>query len=131
MAAHPQTYSDEDPHLGDLRQVCLALPEAVEVMAWGRPTFRNGPKGKMFAVFGADEERSPFHVIFKPDPEDRVALEQDERFFAPRYFGPGGWLALDLTAAAVDWSEVAELMAGSYRQVALKRQLKLLDERDG
>ncbi len=46
------------------------------------------------------------------------------------FFGPGGWLALDLTARKkVDWTEVAELMESSYRQVALKRMLKALEER--
>ncbi len=47
----------------------------------------------------------------------------------PPYFGPGGWVALDFTAAPVDWDEVAELMDASYRQVAIKRMLRALDER--
>ena len=36
-----------------LRTVCLALPEAHEVEAWGAPTFR--VKNKMFATFAAPE----------------------------------------------------------------------------
>jgi hypothetical protein len=48
----------------------------------------------------------------------------------PAYFGPSGWLALDFGARKrVDWSEVAELMESSYRQVALKRMLEALEER--
>jgi hypothetical protein len=48
----------------------------------------------------------------------------------PAYFGPGGWLALDFAARQrVDWDEVAELIDSSYRQVALKRMLKALEER--
>ncbi|HKA92502.1 MAG TPA: MmcQ/YjbR family DNA-binding protein, partial [Acidimicrobiia bacterium] len=44
--------------------------------------------------------------------------------------GPGGWLALDFAARKrVDWTEVAELVESSYRQVALKRMLKALEER--
>jgi predicted DNA-binding protein (MmcQ/YjbR family) len=121
--AHPRTYSDRDPYLKDVRKVCLALPDAVEIEAWGRPTFRTGPKGKIFAMFGGD----PFAVIFKPDPEDDAALRTDDRFWPPPYWGPGGWLGLDLAKAPVDWDEVAELVEGSYRQVALKRQVKLLD----
>jgi hypothetical protein len=46
----------------------------------------------------------------------------------PPYFGPSGWLALDFTAAPVDWQEVAELMESSYRQVALQRMLRALDQ---
>jgi predicted DNA-binding protein (MmcQ/YjbR family) len=117
-------YSEDDPYLGELRAVCLAFPEAVEVEAWGRPTFRAGKK--IFAVFSGTEER-PHGLIFKPDADERVALLQDERFYSPPYFGPGGWLALDFDAAEVDWDEVTELVDGSYRLVALKRMLKALD----
>jgi predicted DNA-binding protein (MmcQ/YjbR family) len=118
-------YSDDDPHLADVRRVCLDLPEAVEVEAWGRPTFRAG-RGKMFAVFQGDDEH-PYAVIFKPDPEERPALLQDERFYAPAYYGPSGWLAIDLSRGEPDWQEFAELMATSYRKVAIKRQLRALD----
>lgn len=71
----------------------------------------------------------PYAVIFKPEPEERPALLDDPRFYSPPYFGPGGWVALNFTAAKVDWDEVAELMDESYRQVALKRMLKVLDQR--
>ena len=117
-------YQEDDPYLTELRQVCLALPEAVEVEAWGRPTFRAGKK--MFAVFGGNGAH-PFGVVFKPEPDEHPPLVEDPRFYVPAYFGPSGWLALDLTAAPVDWAEVAELMEGSYRQVALKRMLVALD----
>jgi predicted DNA-binding protein (MmcQ/YjbR family) len=119
-------YRDDDPYLGELREICLALPEAVEKESWGRPTFR---AGKIFALFSGVEER-PYGVIFKPAPEEREALAGDPRFYAPPYWGPGGWLCLDFQATEVDWTEVAELVEDSYRQVALKRQLKALDARD-
>jgi predicted DNA-binding protein (MmcQ/YjbR family) len=122
--AHPRMYSEDDPFLPDVRKVCLAFPEAVEVEAWGRPTFRAGKK--IFAVFTGDDDHQ-FAVIFKPEPGERAALLGDRRFYVPPYFGPGGWLSLDLTASPVDWGEVAELMEGSYRQVALVRMLKALD----
>jgi hypothetical protein len=124
--AHPRTYRDDDPFLGDLRSICLALPETAEVEAWGRPTFRAGKK--IFAVFSGSSE-DQYSVIFKPDADERPALVGDARFYVPPYFGPGGWLALDLSAAPVDWAEVAELVETSYRQVALKRMVRALDER--
>jgi predicted DNA-binding protein (MmcQ/YjbR family) len=117
-------YSDDDPFLTELRGVCLALPESAEVEAWGRPTFRAGKK--IFAVFEGHGEHE-FGVVFKPELDERPALLEDPRFYVPPYFGPSGWLSLDLTAARVDWSEVGELMEASYRQVALKRMLKALD----
>ncbi len=123
--AHERRYRDTAPYLHDLRRICLDLPEAVEVEAWGRPTFRAGKK--MFAVFGGDEEH-PYSVVFKPDPTDRRGLLADPRFYRPPYFGAAGWLALDLTAEEVDWVEVGELMDASFRQVALKRMLRQLGE---
>lgn len=120
-------YTDADPYLAELREICLAFPEAVEVEAWGRPTFRAGKK--IFVVYGGTDDH-PFAVIFKPDPDEQVALVDDPRIYSPPYFGPSGWLALDLTAAPVDLAEVAELAESSYRQVALKRMLRALDERE-
>jgi predicted DNA-binding protein (MmcQ/YjbR family) len=111
-------YDDADPLLADLRRVCLALPEAVEIEAWGRPTFRAGPKGKMFAVVGGEG------LIFKPEPAERDALLADRKYSVPAYYGPSGWLALELDSP--DWTEIAELVETSYRQVALKRQVKEL-----
>ena len=122
--AHPRMYQDNDPYLADVRKVFLDFPEAVEVEAWGRPTFRAGKK--IFGVFSGTEER-PSGVIFKPDSDERASLLEDERFYSPPYFGPSGWLALDLEAGRVDWNEVRELADASYHQVALKRMLRALD----
>lgn len=123
--AHPRMYSDDDPYLTELRKICLGFPETTEVEAWGRPTFR---AGKIFATFSGIDER-PWGVIFKPEGDERRALIEDERFYSPPYWGPGGWLALDFAAAKVDWNEVAELIESSYRQIALKRMVKALDAR--
>jgi len=119
-------YTEDDPHLADVRRVCLGLPEAVEVEAWGRPTFRAG-KGKMFAVFEGSDEH-PYALVFKPEPEERPALLQDPRFYVPKYHGPYGWVSVSLTVQEPDWQEIAELVTGSYRQVANQRQLKALGD---
>jgi predicted DNA-binding protein (MmcQ/YjbR family) len=117
-------YRDDDPYLAQVREVCLALPETAEVEAWGRPTFRAGKR--MFAVFEGGDEH-PYALVLKPDPSERHALLDDPRFSIPPYHGPYGWVALDLTVADVDWTEVRELVETSYRQVALKRMLSALD----
>lgn len=123
---HPLLFDEPDAALDRLRAVCLALPEAVEVLAWGRPTFRAGKK--IFVTAGAHMDR-PHTIVFKPDPEERRALVEDPRFFIPPYYGPAGWLAIDFGAPGADWVELAELVETSYRQVALKRQLAELDRR--
>ena len=121
---HPRVFDEPDAALERLRTVCLAFPEAVEVLAWGRPTFRAGKK--IFITAGASMDR-PHSIVFKPDPEERRALVEDPRFFIPPYFGPAGWLAIDFDSPLTDWVELAELVETSYRQVALKRQLAQLE----
>lgn len=120
---HPRMYDDADPLLAHLRLVAARFPESVEIEAWGRPTFRAGRK--IFAVYGASSDH-PHAVVFKPDPDERPALLGDPRFLVPPYFGPSGWLALDLSDG-VDWDEVHELLDSSYRAVALVRMLRVLD----
>jgi predicted DNA-binding protein (MmcQ/YjbR family) len=118
-------YSDDDPYLSELREICLAFPEATEKEAWGRPTFR---AGKMFAVFSSHADH-PFALDFKPDADERDALIQDPRVYIPAYSGASGWLALDFTVAPVDWEEIGELVESSYRLIALQRMIKALDAR--
>jgi predicted DNA-binding protein (MmcQ/YjbR family) len=120
---HPEVVDPQHPLVVRFRELCLRYPEAVEVAAWGRPTFRAGKK--IFTICGASME-APLSMVFKPDPDDAPALRQDARIFSPPYWGPSGWLAIELDRV-VDWREVAELVDASYRQVALVRQLRALD----
>ncbi len=125
-------FSDDDPALARVRAIALAFPEAVEKIAHGRPTFRCG---KMFAMYGGGTKKTEHRpheqrnssVLFIPDPAERAALEQDERFFLPAYMASAGWLGLDLTIGTVDWDEVGELIDASYRRIAPKRAIAALD----
>jgi predicted DNA-binding protein (MmcQ/YjbR family) len=48
-----------------------------------------------------------------------------ERFFAPPYVGPKGWIGMYLDGA-IDWDLAAELIRDSYRMTAPKRVLALV-----
>lgn len=133
--AHPIMFNEGDPGLADLRRLCTALPEAEEFVSHGRPHFRAGRSGKVFAMYGGsrkvrpgEHERHDFALLFKPDPAERVALEQDARFFSPAYVGPYGWLGIDLDGDGTDWAEIGELVEASYRLVASARLLRALDQ---
>lgn len=122
---HPKLFAPADHVVDRVRTLCADYPESAEVEAWGRPTFRAGKK--IFVVVGAMMNR-PHTLVFKPDPEEHPALLQLAEVFVPPYFGPSGWLAIDLDDST-DWQFAAELIDTSYRQVALKRQLAALDAR--
>jgi len=129
---HPQMFDDDDHVLARLREICLALPGADVKISHGRPAFFTK---KIFAGYGAvlkgqhHSGQYDHALVFMPDPGERAAFDQDDRFFTPAYWGPSGWLGLDLAGGDVDWAEVAELVQDSYRATAPKKLIAELDER--
>ncbi len=131
---HPIMFRDDDFGLAEVRKIALSYPEAFEKVSWGRPVFC---APKIFVMYGGSVKgdtkgeyiQYPHSILVKVDESDRKALEQDKRFFYPAYMGPSGWLGLDLTARKkTNWDEVAELIDASFRMVAPKKLVKLLDE---
>ena len=112
------------PLVERVRRICLALPEAVEVEAWGRPTFR---AAKPIFVHVAATSEQPLSIVVKTDPEEHLALLQDGRFYGVPYYSRDHWVGADLDAPDTDWELLAELIETSYRQVANRRQLAALD----
>ena len=117
--------------LARLRKVCLALPEAHEVEAWGEPTFRVG--NKLFAMYAHGENHHGGGrpaVWCKAGPGNQAVMvrHDPERFFVPRYVGPNGWVGIRLDRNP-DWKEIGELMRDAYRLVAPKKLLMALETR--
>ena len=114
--------------LARLRKICLALPQAHEVEAWGEPTFR--VRNKLFAMYAAPNNHHGAGrpaVWCKAAPGNQALMVRAEpvRYFVPPYVGPSGWVGVWLDRNP-DWSEVKELMRDSYRLVAPKRLAGLL-----
>ena len=107
-----------------VRRLCLALPEAFELEAWGHPTFR-APK-KMFAACGGSETDAGPTLGLKVGFDRQEELLADPRFFPTPYAAHQGWVSLKLTSR-MDWDEVAGLVREAYRQIAPTRLLKALD----
>ena len=112
----------EEPRLVRLTKICLALPEATRECLGSHAGFR--VRKKTFAYFLNDHHGDGIvSVACKALPGENTALvaAQPDRFYLPAYIGPKGWVALRLDIGKVDWQEVAELVAASYRQIAPKR----------
>jgi hypothetical protein len=106
-----------------LRRLCLRLPEAAEVEAWGDPTYR--VRNKIFAM----EKGAGSEVWLKGAPGVQEALVGSEPacFFVPPYVGHKGWVGARLDVVD-DWEELAGLIEDGYRLIAPKRLASQLDE---
>ena len=103
-----------------LRQICLALPEAIEQETWEHPTFR--VRGKIFVM--ASNEAGPRISCKAPKGVQAILVGADpDRFYVPAYVGSKGWIGVRLDTAP-DWDEIAQLVERSYRMTAPKRLLR-------
>lgn len=117
----------EDPRLIRLTKICLALPEATSNRYGSHAGFL--VRKKTFAYFLNDHHGDGIvGVTCKVLPGENTALvaAQPDRFYMPAYIGSKGWVALRLDVGRVDWEEVAELVACSYRLVAPQRLAALV-----
>ncbi len=113
-----------------LRKLCLALPEAHEVIAWGEPTFR--VRNKLFAMYASAGNhhgagRPAVWCKAAPGNQELMIAAEPRRFFRPPYVGPSGWVGVWLDGR-VRWGQLADLLRDSYRMTAPKRLLARFEE---
>jgi phosphoribosylglycinamide formyltransferase-1 len=110
----------------------MAQAEADEVMSHGMPCF-GIIGGKKFAYFTHDHHgdgRTALLVKISGAEEQAMLIEQDEdRYFRPAYFGDG-WVGIRLDLGDNDWDHIGDWIAKSWRAVAPKKLVKLLDVAD-
>jgi predicted DNA-binding protein (MmcQ/YjbR family) len=121
----PRRTKSGDP-LERLRSVCLALPEAHEVEAWGSPTFRL--RNKLFAMYASADDHHgggrPGVWVKSTHVNQDLLLHQDpERFFSPPYVGPSGWIGIYLDKRP-SWRVVAEIVRDGYLLIVPKRRTR-------
>ena len=113
--------SAEDPRLARLTEIALVLPEATRNLFGSHAQFL--VRKKTFAYF-LDNHHGDGIValtckVFAGDNK-ALAEAQPERFYLPDYLASRGWVALRLDVGRVDWSEVKDLLLGSYTLIAPK-----------
>jgi len=111
----------EDPRLTRLTKIALALPGATRQIYGSHAQFL--VRKKTFAYFLDNHHGDGIvAVTCKVLRGDNKALAeaQPERFYLPDYLASRGWVALRLDVGRVDWSEVKDLLLGSYTLIAPK-----------
>ena len=111
----------EDPRLIRLTEIALALPEVTRKVYGSHAQFL--VRKKTFAYFLDNHHGDGIvGVTCKVLPGENNALvaAQPRRFYLPAYVASRGWVALRLDGGRINWSEVRDLLIGSYKLTAPK-----------
>jgi hypothetical protein len=117
----------QQDRLRALTDICLALPETRREEKASHAAFLVGKK--TFAYYLNNHHGDNIiSVCCKVLPGENQFLVQSDpgRFYLPAYIGSRGWIALRMDLATLNWSEVKQLIHGSFLQMAPKRIVSLL-----
>jgi predicted DNA-binding protein (MmcQ/YjbR family) len=112
----------EDRRLTRLTKICLALPEAERRLMGQHASFL--VRKKTFAYYLDNHHGDGIVAVsckVAAGENAEMAAFDPARFYLPAYIGPRGWVALRLDVGEIDWDEVGDLVADSYRLTAPKR----------
>ncbi|MFF8828497.1 MmcQ/YjbR family DNA-binding protein [Streptomyces sp. NPDC015131] len=106
----------------DVRRIALSLPQAVEKLSWGMPTFRvDGPGGRIFAALDEDDTSLGFRCP-REERQELIAGEPAKFFLREGHDDRYPWLRLRL--AALDGEdELYAVLADAWRLSAPRRLL--------
>jgi hypothetical protein len=111
-----------------LAAICMALPNAVREDKESHAAFTVSKK--VFAYHLNNHHGDGIvSVCCKalPGDNERLIAASPAKFYMPDYIGPRGWVGLRLDRRTVDWTEVTELVRGSYVQTAPKRLARIVE----
>ena len=118
---------DPEADLARIREICMALPAAVEKLSHGAPTFFI-EKGKVFAYFTHNHHgdgRTAVGVKTSGLEEQALLVEADpDLYYVPPYTGHAGWVGMRLDTGDTDWDHVGDRIAQSWELVAPRRLLE-------
>ncbi len=133
LAKYVTREADPDWILEQVRTRALALEETHERPSFGTPGWRVGSEktGKYFAYFSRrhfGETGTSVFVKTSGLDEQSALLDADpDLYFAPKFYGKSGWIAIRLDTGRTDWDHVGDWLEKSWRMVAPKRLTKMMD----
>lgn len=85
-------------HLQRVRRICNALPETVEKLSHGEPTFF--VRKKVFCMFANNHHNDGRIAVWVPAPsgvQEMLIANAPKKYFKPPYVGVRGWIGVELT----------------------------------
>ena len=80
-----------------VRKICLSLPDTMEKISHGEPTFF--VKKRVFAMFSNNHHNDGRVAVWVPAPpglQEALIEEEPETYYSPPYVGVGGWVGIEL-----------------------------------
>jgi hypothetical protein len=118
--ATPAPKRDDGTQLERVRSICLSIPNTLEKISHGAPTFFTPER--VFAMF-ADNHHGDGHVAMwiPAGPGVQAALIEEEPlvYFRPPYVGVAGWVGVELSR--VDDEQLGALIREAFRLIAVKK----------
>jgi hypothetical protein len=109
-----------EEQLRRVRRICSALPQTIEKLSHGEPTFF--VRKKVYTMF-ANNHHSDGHVGVwipaAPGLQEMLIKSEPKKFFKPPYVGVRGWIGIELDE--VDDDELAYHISQAWRLIAPKR----------
>ncbi len=121
-----------DPGTGEkqierVRRVCMALPETVEKLSHGEPTFF--VRKKVFAMFSNNHHSDGHVAVMIPTAIGIQAMlieSSPQKFYRPAYVGVRGWVGIELDRVTDE--ELKLHLHEAWRLIAPQKLLDAFDE---
>ncbi len=100
-----------------VRRICAALPETVEKLSHGEPTFF--VRKKVFCMFANNHHNDGHVAVWLPAPsgvQEMLIANAPKKYFKPPYVGVRGWIGVELTR--VSDKELEFHMREAWRLIA-------------
>jgi hypothetical protein len=111
-----------------VREACLWLPEATEVVSHGSTAFK--VRGKIFAYYLVNHHGDGRVALWLNAPrgtQESHVTADPKRFFVPPYLGPRGWLGVELDRG-LSWQRIAQLVREAYEKTAPAALVRVVGE---
>jgi hypothetical protein len=100
-----------------VRRICLSLPETMEKLSHGEPTWF--VRKKVFAMFSNNHHNDGHVAVTLPVPlgvQAGLIKASPEKFYKPPYVGVRGWVGIEIDQ--IDDEELALHLREAWRLIA-------------
>ncbi|SRR6266480_2615814 len=118
-----------EKYLARVRRICMALPETMEKLSHGEPTFFVCKK--VFAMCSNNHHNDGHIAVLLPAAigvQAALIKASPEKFYRPAYVGVRGWIGIELTA--VDDEELLLHVREAWRLIAPEKLRALLETQE-